>query len=55
LGRALGRLRDDPPLRRRLSENARRQAAAHDWQVVGPQLAGRLPRGRAGRLSTIRV
>ena len=54
LDRALARLRDDGSLRARLSDNARAAAGAHDWSVVGPQLAaslglsdGNLDRGHA--------
>ena len=38
----LSRLRDDRSLRARLAGNARAQAGAHDWSVVGPQLAASL-------------
>jgi glycosyltransferase involved in cell wall biosynthesis len=39
---ALVRLRDDVPLRARLAEAARFEAAGHDWSRVGPKLAALL-------------
>jgi glycosyltransferase involved in cell wall biosynthesis len=42
LRRAIERLRDDEPLRARLSQSARSMAAARSWLHVGPRLAGSL-------------
>jgi glycosyltransferase involved in cell wall biosynthesis len=49
LGAALARLAADAALRTRLAAAAARTGAAHDWEVVGPQLMALLPRASVGR------